>query len=387
MSWIILSALTGNPIVAAVILLVGGWILERYTLGVLPGPARIIRRFFKAGKLRRQLSHNPHDRKARFDLAELLLGRRQYRAALDLLTSNIEAGDHDAETLFLMGIACYGTSHVEKGELFFDEAEKEDPTFRLGAVDLERGRWRLTAGNAQGAREALERLLKRRQGTVEGRVLLSRALAKLSDPSAKQMNDAAWHEYTTAPRFVRRAERLWAWRAKPSRPFLYAVLIVCALIFFQVYVRPRLPNPAGHTSDAVAARAVLEPATDNSNVPSGWFGWQLGDMSFATPERFKLTRGTLSDGDAQISLVRTLMPSMRCDRYFDTLNQSAQRAGLRVVPMTIAAVDAVAVESDERGVHNTTYTFCGGGSLYVMSLAGTPPSELPELLKSIQLND
>ncbi|MHB8873939.1 MAG: tetratricopeptide repeat protein [Myxococcaceae bacterium] len=245
LQWIILSSLTGSPVLSAVILIVGWWVVDRFTLGVLPDPVRLVVRFMKVGKLRRLLEHNPHDRKARYDLAELLVGRRQHGAAVEVLRSNLEAGDDDAPTLFLMGLACLGAGHHEQGEKLFAHAEEAEPKFRHGAIDLERGRHRLARGDFKGAREALERFCAERTGTVEGRVLLARALEGAGDDASGALKRTeAWQEYRTAPRFQRRVERLWAWRARPSRPIAYAVVLVLAAVLFARFAAPGLTQAA-----------------------------------------------------------------------------------------------------------------------------------------------
>jgi tetratricopeptide (TPR) repeat protein len=272
--YLILSWLTGNPILAMAILFFGYWFADRFTLGILPDPVRWVRRFFKVGKLRRVIAANPHDRRSRFELADLLVGQRRYREALELLRPNIEAGDEDPSTLFLMGLACYGSGHAGQGEVFFTHAEEADPKFRLGAIDLERGRWRLAKGDAKGAIEALERFVGLRKGTIEGRVLLSRATAAAgNDGKAALIREDAWKEYVTAPRFQRRVERLWAWRAKPSRPFTYAVLIAMVAVLFFRFAAPAISEVGGaYSGRGYSSNPYYQGSAGSSSVPQGGAG-------------------------------------------------------------------------------------------------------------------
>jgi len=243
--WILLSALLGNPLLAAVVLLIVWWSLDRFTFRFLPNPFAWVRRWLRAAELRRQLANNPHDRKARYDLAELLVQRRRFSQAVELLQPNLEAGDEDVPTLYLMGVACLGAGHSQQGELLLQEAQAADATFRLGAIELERGRWRLARGDAPGAREALERFLQLRRGTVEGRVLLARALEKGGQSvEAALMRQQAWSEYASSPRFLRRVERRWAWRAQPWRPAAYALVAVIAGAFLSATLGPVLAQSA-----------------------------------------------------------------------------------------------------------------------------------------------
>jgi hypothetical protein len=258
LQWIVLTALTGNPILAAVIVLAVWWIADRFTLGILPDPFRLVHRWMRAGTLRRQLAVNPNDRRARLELATLLVDRKRHAEALALVKSNVEAGDHDPSTLFVMARACLGAGHQEQGELFLDEVIDRDPNFRMGEVHLERGRSRLARKDPKGALAALQELVRARPGTVEGKVLLARAHESLGEPAAAaQAKAEAWHEYANAPRFQRRRDRWWAWRAKPSRPLLYLAIALACGTFFARFVAPAVERAV-----AVGEHSVGQNWTD-----------------------------------------------------------------------------------------------------------------------------
>lgn len=228
--WIILSSLTGRPILSAVVLLAVAWAVERYTVGVLPSPLRALGRWRRAAQLERVLRSNPHDRRARLELADLWVARRRYAAAVEVLKPNLAEGDDDVKTLTVLGVAYLGAGDAARGELLLDEAARLEPDYQMGTIDLERGRFRLARGDLPGALSALERLRQMRPGTVEGRVLLARALERSGrDGEGALMREEAWKEYSAAPGFQQRRERLWAWRARPSRPLLYGVVVLVLL--------------------------------------------------------------------------------------------------------------------------------------------------------------
>lgn len=228
--WMLLSRATGSPILSLLLVFGLGWAVDRFTIQFLPSPLRLLGRWRRAGQLEAMIHANPHDRRARFELADIRVGQRRHAEAVRVLKPNLEAGDDDVDTLFLLGVASLGAGQAPQGELLLDEAAKLNPDYRQGSIDLERGRWRLVRGDVKGAQEALERFCKSRHGTVEGRVLLANALEKGGrDADAALMRDEAWKEYVSAPGFQRRRERLWAWRARPSRPMTYAVLAALVL--------------------------------------------------------------------------------------------------------------------------------------------------------------
>jgi hypothetical protein len=239
--WLVLTAVTGSPLLSAFILLVAWFFTDRFTLGVLPDPFRFISRWQRARKLEHDLLVNPHDGRARLELAGLYVERGANQRAVEVLKPNLEKGDDDVQTVFTMGAACVGAGFTAQGEQLLAHAAELSPDFRVGEIDLVLGRARLARGDFAGAKQALTRLLAVRRGSVEGRVLLGQALVKLGDDGAAALlRDEAWHEHVSSPSFQRRKQRLWAWRARPSRPLAYLAVLVLALGLFGRFVAPQL---------------------------------------------------------------------------------------------------------------------------------------------------
>ncbi len=226
----LLSFLTGNPLLAGLLVLVVWWSADRVTFGLLPDPFRHLARARRRAELRRTLAENPHDRRARFELAELLLEQGRSRAAVETLRPNVEAGDDDVYTAFTMGAAMARAGFFPQAEQVLGAAKELDPGFRDGEIELELGRMRLASGDLAGARASLERLLAVRPGSVEGRYWLAQALARAGDAEgARRLREEAWREYAQLPRFRRRADRWFAWRCQPWRPVAVAAAVVLAL--------------------------------------------------------------------------------------------------------------------------------------------------------------
>ena len=244
--WIILSSVTGSPIGAAIALVVIAVVTDRFALGLMPDWWKAIQRRQREAKLQRILLGNPHDRQSRRELAELLVMRGAHARAVETLKPNLEAGDDDHATIFTMGVACLGAGHQAQGEKLLAHLAQTQPDFRVGELEFAIGRARLARKDFKGARESFERAIAVRRGSVEGRVLLSQALLGLGDaPAAALMRDQAWDEYVSAPRFQRRKERLWAWRARPSRPATYGIAIAMVLVLFGRFAGPAISDWAG----------------------------------------------------------------------------------------------------------------------------------------------
>jgi tetratricopeptide (TPR) repeat protein len=229
--WLILSRLTGSPFATGVGLLLLWFVTDRFTLGVLPDPLRWVWRWQRERRLAHLLAQNPHDGRARLEWATLLVERRSYSKAVEVLKPVLARGDHEVNAVFVMGTACLGAGYHQQGEQLLDKVLTLSPAFRHGEAHLWLGRWRLARQDFAGAREALEQFVAERRGTVEGRVLLARALRGLGDDGAAALvEDQAWTEYVSSPSFHRRRERRWAWRAKPTRPLTYALVTALVLV-------------------------------------------------------------------------------------------------------------------------------------------------------------
>lgn len=222
--------LTGNPLAGALVVLALWAFADFQTTGFVRRAVRAVRDWSRGSRLARAIDLNPHDRKARVDLGEILVRQRRFERAAEVLKPAVEADPEDSAALYWMGRACLGGARFEQAELFLETvAETGSGTLPEDAL-LELGRSRLDRRDGKGAAALLERFLERRAHSVEGRVLLSRALALQGDSAgAGRERDRAWSEYRTSPRYQRRAERLWAWRARPLRPVAYAVLAAIAM--------------------------------------------------------------------------------------------------------------------------------------------------------------
>jgi tetratricopeptide (TPR) repeat protein len=251
MLWIILSSVLRNPILAGAAVIVIMFVTDRVAIGVLPDPFRFIKRWSRTSRLQRTLLQNKNDRRARYELAEIYVSRKKFQLAVDTLKPSLEAGDDDKHTLYLMGVACLGAGHFQQGETFLDAAEALEPGFRMGDIDLERGRYRIVRKDFKGAVEALRRFKEKRQSSIEGQYLLAKALELSGDDATAALErEAAWSHYVAAPGFQRKRERRWAWSAKPSRPLLYGTLLAIALFGFFRFVSPMI---AGEARDARGA--------------------------------------------------------------------------------------------------------------------------------------
>ena len=248
MQFSLLWWITGNPLAAAVLLLLGYAVADWYTFGFLRGVARTVRNLQRAPRLGRQIAVNPHDRRARIELGEILIEQGRFARAIEVLRPAAQQDPHDLSSLYPLGIACLHTGRVEEGELFLREVHGADPEFRLGRAMLEIGADRLRRGDAKGAVEPLSRYVDAHPHRVEGHYLHSRALRRSGERAgAERARRIAWEEYETALPYQRRLERRWAWRARPSRPLFYGAAACVAVLLFAAATKRARPSAVSRT--------------------------------------------------------------------------------------------------------------------------------------------
>ena len=257
MQFSLLWWITGNPLVAAGLLLLGYAVADWYSFGLLRGLARALRNLRRAPRLARQIAVNPHDRRARLELGEILVEQGRFARAIEVLRPAAQQDPHDLSALYPLGIACLRSGRFEEGELFLRELHGAGPEFRLGRAPLEIGADRLRRGDAKGAVGPLLEYVAAHPHRVEGHYLLSRALRRSGDAEgAARARRRAWEEYDTALPYQRRIERRWAWRARPSRPLLYGAAACAAMLLFATVMKcvppPVVPQPATITRGAAA---------------------------------------------------------------------------------------------------------------------------------------
>jgi tetratricopeptide (TPR) repeat protein len=218
----LLARLTGSPWMALGVLILFYWGLDRSTLRYLPGPWVLVRRFVTRRRLEATLSNNPHDFRTELELGRLLLDAKRYPAALAHLELAANAYQTDSSVQVLRAVARIGAGRRDEGVKEVETLMAANPKLRFGEPWLDAGELLLKEDPVR-AKRFLETFLQTQPSNVKGLYLLGRATAKAGDAAAASaLRKKAWAEYATNPKFKRREARVWAYRANPLRPAMYA---------------------------------------------------------------------------------------------------------------------------------------------------------------------
>ena len=215
MLFFFLSWLTGNPIIAVVILLVVYLAIDRRYYGFVPDPFRAFRSSGRIRELQRIIAINPHDARSLKELGIFMVERKNYQKALEYFTLASPKMSDEPEFNYYYGIALARTGAVDKGRELVDNALLAAPGLKYGDPYLAMAEVYIDTGAYDRAEPFLERFLKVHISSTEG--LYQMGLVKMKTGKADEGREylkKAVAVFKEAPRYKRKVERKWAWKAR-----------------------------------------------------------------------------------------------------------------------------------------------------------------------------
>lgn len=209
--------ITGNPIIAFIILLILIYAVDRRYLGFLPNLFKPLQLSNRLRKARQELALNPHNTSLKLDAARILIEKRRYMDASELLDSILEVMDDSAEVWYESGLCKLKLGELAEGERRMLKALELNPRVRYGEPYL-----RLGESFAASDRDKALRFLRRFQdvhsSSCESYYRLGNVLARMDrKEEARDAYREAVQIYRSLPKYKRKSERIWAIRAAMKR--------------------------------------------------------------------------------------------------------------------------------------------------------------------------
>ncbi|MGZ7440538.1 tetratricopeptide repeat protein [Paenibacillus sp. TH7-28] len=215
-----LTWLTGNPIIAIVILLLIVYFLDRQFIGIFPSITKPFKRSRSISRLRQQLVLSPFDVSSKRELARLLLERKRYREAWDLLEDVKPSSETSAEFWSDLGAALLGLGRLEEGEEQMLRALSLNDRVKYGQPYL----LLASAFRDKDPQKALDYAAKFREiqsSSSEAYYLLAGLYQSLGrKEEARQAFNESIAVYRSLPKYKKRQERKWALRSLIKRSTL-----------------------------------------------------------------------------------------------------------------------------------------------------------------------
>ncbi|RRJ65291.1 hypothetical protein EHV15_22040 [Paenibacillus oralis] len=215
-----LTWLTGNPIIAIVILLLIVYFLDRRFIGIFPSVTKPFKRSRSISRLRQQLALSPFDVSSKRELARLLLERKRYREAWDLLEDVKSSSETSAEFWSDLGTALLGLGRLEEGEEQMLRALSLNDRVKYGQPYL----LLASAFRDKDPQKALDYAAKFgeiQSSSSEAYYLLAGLYQSLGrkEEARRALNESI-AVYRSLPKYKKRQERKWALRSLIKRSTL-----------------------------------------------------------------------------------------------------------------------------------------------------------------------
>jgi tetratricopeptide (TPR) repeat protein len=213
--FVFLSWLTGNPILAVIVILAVYLAIDRRYYGLLPDPLRTFRSSGRIRELKRIIAINPHDARSLKELGVSMLERRNYQKALEYFSLAESKMSDDPEFNYYHGIALARNGFVDKGRTLVDGALLAAPGLKYGDPYLAMAEVYIDNGAYDTAVPFLDQFLKVRSSSVEG--LYQMGFTKIKTGNAdegKAYLGKAVAAFRDSPRYKRKIERKWVWKAR-----------------------------------------------------------------------------------------------------------------------------------------------------------------------------
>ncbi|MUG66242.1 tetratricopeptide repeat protein [Paenibacillus campinasensis] len=207
---VILWQILGNPIAAILVLLVILYLLDRRFIGLSPSITRPIKRLRNISNLRKVIAASPSDVSSRHELARLLLERKKYGEALQLLESIKDSSEESAEYWDDLGTARLFTGDIPNGEQDILRGLSLNSRVKYGRPYLRLAEAYRTRDKDK-ALHYLEQFHDIHSSSSEAYYLLGSMYRTLGrEDDAKKSFKESLQIYRALPKYKRRQERRWA---------------------------------------------------------------------------------------------------------------------------------------------------------------------------------
>jgi tetratricopeptide (TPR) repeat protein len=210
----LLLYITGNPIVAIIVMLIILYAADRRFLGMTPSILRPFQLNRKLSRLRAEVRANPHHTSAKLELARVLVEKKKYAEATAFLEQVITILEDSADAHYELGFCYLKLGRIERGEAMLHRALELNPRVRYGEPYLRLGEAYATIDPAK-AIQYLERFRAVHSSSCEAYYRLGKLYEKLGrKDKAKSAYRETLEIYRALPQYSRRAQRRWALLAR-----------------------------------------------------------------------------------------------------------------------------------------------------------------------------
>ncbi|MGZ4164531.1 MAG: tetratricopeptide repeat protein [Tumebacillaceae bacterium] len=210
----LLWGLTGNPIIAILVLLAIVYFVDRRFVGFMPSMIKPFVQRSRMSQLRNTIRLSPHDTSSKLDLARLLIEKKRFEEAAQLLQTASKVMPDSAEVLYDLGYCQLKLGQVVEGESLLLKALEINPRVRYGEPYLRMSE-AVAATQPEKAMRYLEEFRGIHSSSIEGYYQMGQLYTALGNKQqAQQAYSEALAIYRGLPPYKKRSERKWAWMSR-----------------------------------------------------------------------------------------------------------------------------------------------------------------------------
>lgn len=210
----LLQALTGNPLLALLSVLIVYVLIDRRYIGILPDFLIPLRRRKRIVELKREVQLNPYQGLAFYELGMLLVEKGNMKEGVVCLEKAKTLMPDHPDAQYYLGVAYIKSGQLEEGKKALEEALRLNPKVKYGAPYIYLIEYLLKKGTVdEKIDEYIEKV--KMYGSPEYYYRLGLLFQKARRrKEAKEMFAAAVANFQKYPSFYRKQHRYWAFRAR-----------------------------------------------------------------------------------------------------------------------------------------------------------------------------
>ncbi|MDH4232284.1 MAG: tetratricopeptide repeat protein [Nitrospirota bacterium] len=207
--------LLGNPFVALLVILIIYFTIDRTYFGFIPDPFKAFKKAGRIRELHNIVAINPYDARSLKELGIFMIDKKDYRKAREYFEKAADKMSDDPEFNYYYGLSVARSGEIGKGRELLDAALKKSPSLKYGEPYIMFAEVYIDNGDYAGALPLLERFGSIHSSSSRGFYQMGAVKLKLGmNAEGKDYLRKAIAAFKASPRFKRKVDRRWAWKAR-----------------------------------------------------------------------------------------------------------------------------------------------------------------------------
>ena len=211
----ILYWLLGNPLVALLVILIIYFTVDRTFFGFIPDPFTAFKKAGRIRELHNIVAINPYDARSLKELGTFMIDKKDYGRAREYFEKAANKMSDDPEFNYYYGLSLARCGEIGKGRELLEAALKNSPNLKYGEPFIMFAEVYIDSGDYAGALPLLESFEHIHSSSSRGFYQMGVVKLKLGMyAEGKEYLKKAIAAFKASPRFKRKVDRKWAWKAR-----------------------------------------------------------------------------------------------------------------------------------------------------------------------------